>query len=514
MQKITKKIILLIFIGLFFSANNLIAQPVHLSQEQVVKFAQQSFPEYLQLLSIPSDSVVPADIQKTAEFIATAFQKRDFSTKLLENQGKPMVFAEFKKRVPGAKTILFYMHMDSQPVVPAEWSQADPWKPVIKTKNAAGKWVEVSQDRIYAQNLDPDLRFFGRSTSDDKGPIMMFLAAFDALNAQGALPAINVKVIIDSEEEKGSPSIKAVVSAHQQLLKSDGIVIFDGPRHASERPTLIFGNRGNTRTTLIVYGPKAPLHSGHYGNYVPNPAMRLAQLLASMKDDNGKVLVAGYYDKISLTPEERAVLLETGDDESAIRKRVGIAKAETVGATYQEALQYPSLNIRGMAAASIGAKASNVIPYTATAELDLRTTPETPPIYLFERITEHIKKQGYHLLAAEPTDEERATYDKLATYKMGTGGKAVRTPMNDPLGIWAFTAMKNAPQNNGKNPVRIRMMGGSVPTDSLVEGLSAPFVIMPLVNGDNNQHSFDENLRMGHYLEGIQSIVELVKTPS
>ena len=119
MQKITKKIILLIFIGLFFSANNLIAQPVNLSQEQVVKFAQQSFPEYLQLLSIPSDSVVPADIQKTAEFIATAFQKRDFSTKLLENQGKPMVFAEFKKRVPGAKTILFYMHMDSQPVVPA-----------------------------------------------------------------------------------------------------------------------------------------------------------------------------------------------------------------------------------------------------------------------------------------------------------------------------------------------------------------------------------------------------------
>ena len=499
--------------GLFVSTNSLFAQPAKLSQEQVVKFAQQSFPEYLQLLNIPSDATVPADIQKTAEFIATSFQKRGFSTKLLENQGKPMVYAEFKKTVPGAKTILFYMHMDSQPIVPSEWAQADPWKPVIKSKNAAGKWEEGPQDRIFAQNLDPELRFFGRSTSDDKGPIMMFMAAFDAMNSLGIQPSINVKVIIDSEEEKGSPSIRAVVNANKELLKSDGIIIFDGPTHASNRPTLIFGNRGNTRTTLTVYGPKAPLHSGHYGNYVPNPAMRLAQLLSSMKDENGRVLVADYYANISLTPEEKAILLETGDDEAAIKARVGIAKAEMVGANYQEALQYPSLNIRGMASASIGAKASNVVPHNATAELDLRTTPETPPAYLFGKVTEHIKKQGYHLTPGEPTDDERAKYDKLATYKMGTGGKAVRTPMNDPLGIWAYTAMKNAPQNVGKTPVRIRMMGGSVPTDSLVEGLAVPFVIMPLVNGDNNQHSVDENLRMGHYLDGIQTVVELVKTP-
>ena len=503
----------LALVGSFVFANTLFAQSAKLSQEQVVKFAQQSFPEYLQLLSIPSDSIVPADIQKTAEFIATGFQKRGFSTKLLENQGKPMVYAEFKKAVPGAKTILFYMHMDSQPVVPSEWSQADPWKPVIKSKNAAGKWEEVPQDRIFAQNLDPELRFFGRSTSDDKGPIMMFMAAFDAMNSLGIQPGINVKVIIDSEEEKGSPSIRAVVNANKELLKSDGIIIFDGPSHASNRPTLIFGNRGNTRTTLTVYGPKAPLHSGHYGNYVPNPAMRLAQLLASMKDENGRVLVADYYANISLTPEEKAILLETGDDEAAIKSRVGIAKAETVGASYQEALQYPSLNIRGMASASIGAKASNVVPHNATAELDLRTTPETPPTYLFGKVTEHIKKQGYHLTPGEPSDDERAKYDKLATYRMGSGGKAVRTPMNDPLGVWAYTAMKNSPQNTGKTPVRIRMMGGSVPTDSLVEGLAVPFVIMPLVNGDNNQHSFDENLRMGHYLDGIQTVVELVKAP-
>lgn len=503
----------LLFILLISSSRLAFAQSASISQEQIVQFAQKSFPEYLELLSIPSDAAVPADIQKTATYISSAFQKRGFSTKLLENQGKPMLFAEYKKSIPGAKTILFYMHMDSQPVVGAEWAQSNPWKPVIKSKNASGKWIEVPTETIYAKNLDPELRFFGRSSSDDKGPIMMFLAAFDAMNSAGIQPAINVKVIIDSEEEKGSPSIRKVVNDHKELLKSDGIVIFDGPRHASNRPTLIFGNRGNTRTTLTVYGPKAPLHSGHYGNYVPNPAMRLAQLLSSMKDESGKVLVEGYYGNISLSPEEKAILAETGDDEEAIKKRVGIAKVETVGASYQEALQYPSLNVRGISAASIGAKASNVIPYVAIAELDLRTTPETPPNYLYERVAEHIRKQGYHLVSGEPTDEERSKYDKLATYQLGAGGKAVRTPMNDSLGVWAYQALKNVPQNSDKTPVRIRMMGGSVPTDKLVEGLAVPFVIMPLVNGDNNQHSFDENLRMGHYLEGMQTVIELVSTP-
>jgi len=491
------------------------AQPNNtLTSEQIVRAAQANFPEYLQLLSFPSDAVAPADIQKTAEFVVASFNKRGFTAKLLENQGKPMVYAEYNTHISGAKTILFYMHMDSQPVVASEWAQADPWKPVVKIKDSQGKWIETSQDKLFAQSLDPDLRVFGRSSSDDKGPIMMFATAFDLINTHPIKPLINVKVIIDSEEEKGSPSIKGVVSANQQLLKSDGIVIFDGPRHASNRPTLIFGNRGNTRTTLTVYGPRAPLHSGHYGNYVPNPAMRLAKLLSSMKDDEGNVLVAGYYDNISLSPQEKVILAQTGDDEAAIKKRVGIARAESVGSTYQESLQYPSLNIRGMAAASIGAKASNIIPSYATAELDLRTTPEAPPKYLFDLITDHIKKQGYHLVSGEPTDQDRAKYPKLASYTMGTGGKAVRTPMDSPLGVWAYTALKNAPQNIDQTPVRIRMMGGSVPTDSLVEGLGVPFVIVPLVNGDNNQHSFDENMRIGHYLQGIQTIIELVKTPN
>ncbi len=381
----------------------------------------------------------------------------------------------------------------------------------MKKRNASGSWEIVNTDLLFAEKLDLDLRVFARAASDDKGPIMMFLAAFDGLKEARLDPVVNVKVLLDSEEEKGSPSIPAVVTASRELLAADAIVIHDGPRHASERPTLIFGNRGASRVTLVVYGPKQPLHSGHYGNYVPNPAIRLARLIASMKDDQGRVTIPGYYDRVKLSDAEKKILADTGDDEAAIRRRAGIRTAETVGATYQEALQYPSLNVRGMAAASVGDKASNIIPHLAIAELDLRTVPETPPEYLFGLVQKHVEQQGYHLVKGEPTDADRAAHDKLASLTMGSAGRASRTPLESPLGKWAYDSLLKT--SAGANPVRIRMMGGSVPTDSLVEILGAPFVIVPLVNGDNNQHTFDENMRIGHYVEGIRTAIGLLRTP-
>jgi acetylornithine deacetylase/succinyl-diaminopimelate desuccinylase-like protein len=163
-----------------------------------------------------------------------------------------------------------------------------------------------------------------------------------------------------------------------------------------------------------------------------------------------------------------------------------------------------------MAAASVGDKASNIIPNQAIADLDLRTTPETPPDYLFDLLQAHVRAQGYHLVPGPPTDEDRAAYDKLATLRMGSVSRAVRTPLESPLGAWAYASLKQTSQRG--EPVRIRMMGGSVPTDSLVEVLGAPFVIIPLVNGDNNQHTFDENMRIGHYLEGIRALTGLLRS--
>ena len=497
---------------LFFLAIPAIAlAQAPMSQQAAQKLAQGTFRDYLELLSLPNDAINPPDIQHNVDFLERAFRKRGFTTRQLENKGKPMFYAEWPKQAPGAKTVLYYMHLDGQPVVDREWSQPSPWKPVVKQRNSAGAWEIVSSDALFASALDPELRVFARSASDDKAPIMMFLAAFDGLKEMGVDPAINVKVLLDSEEEKGSPSIRAAVQANKDLLKCDALIIQDGPRHQSERPTLVFGNRGAAHVVLVVYGPKQPLHSGHFGNYVPNPAMRLARLIASMKDDHGRVTVPGYYDRIRLSAAEKKILAETGDDEVAIRRRTGIKVAELVGVNLQEALQFPSLNVRGMAAASVGDKASNIIPHQATADFDLRTTPETPPEYLFGLLEKHVQAQGYHLVKGPPTDEERAGFDKLATLRMDSGSRAVRTPLESPLGKWVYTSLQQTSQSG--QPVRIRMMGGSVPTDSLVEVLGAPFIIVPLVNGDNNQHTFDENMRIGHYIDGIRAIAGMLRSP-
>jgi acetylornithine deacetylase/succinyl-diaminopimelate desuccinylase-like protein len=482
-----------------------------ISQQNAERLAQASFREYFELLSLPNDAINPPDIQSNVDFLDRAFRKRGFSTQRLENAGKPMLYAEWPKHAPGAKTILYYMHVDGQPVVDREWSQASPWKPVVKQRGSSGAWAIVNSNLLFALTLDPELRVFARSASDDKAPIMMFLAAFDGLSEMKADPATNVKVLIDSEEEKGSPSLRAVVEANKALLTCDALIIFDGPRHQSERPTLVFGNRGVAHVTLVVYGPKQPLHSGHFGNYVPNPAVRLARLIASMKDDQGRVTVRGYYDRIKLSAAEKKILAETNDDEAAIRRRTGIKAAERVGKNLQEALQFPSLNVRGMAAASVGDKASNIVPHQAIADLDLRTTPETPPEYLFGLVQKHIQAQGYHLVQGPPSDEERAAYDKLATLTMDSASRAVRTPIDSPLGTWVYASLQRTSQSGP--PVRIRMSGGSVPTDSLVEVLGAPFVIVPLVNGDNNQHTFDENMRVGHYIDGIRAIAGMLRSP-
>lgn len=479
------------------------------TETQILQAAQASFAEYFQLLALPNDAVVAADIQKNTDFLQQAFNRRGFKTEQLANDGKPLLYAEYRSPVPGAKTLLFYMHLDGQPVLPEQWSQPSPWQAVVKKRNAQGQWQAVDSALLQHQPLDPELRVFARASADDKGPIMMLLAAFDALKAAGQAPAFHVKVLLDSEEEKGSPTIKAIATANAKLLKADGLLILDGPQHASNKPTLVFGNRGATSLTLTVYGPKAPLHSGHYGNYVPNPAQRLATLLASMKDDSGRVTVAGYYDTVKLSASEREALATVPDDAAALLKRTGIAQPDAVGNNYQEALQYPSLNIRGMQAAAVGDKAANIIPHQAVAELDLRTTPEADSAYLTALLQQHIKAQGWYLAQGEPTEAERAKHDKIASLTPGAGGDAARTPMDSQLGNWVYAVL----QQDNEKVVRIRMMGGSLPTEQLVSALQMPFVILPLVNADNNQHSFDENLRIGHYVDGTQTLVRLLRTP-
>ncbi|HEX7615966.1 MAG TPA: M20/M25/M40 family metallo-hydrolase [Thermoanaerobaculia bacterium] len=487
------------------------ALPPGIDDAAITAAAVASFPEYLELLALPNDSIKPADVQKNATWLEAAFGRRGFVTRELENKGRPLVFAEYGKAQPPQKTVLFYIHFDGQPVVPSQWAQKDPWTPVVKRRGPDGKWAEVDRAELTKAPLDPDLRVFGRSSSDDKGPIVMFLAVFDVLRAKKIDPAVHVKVLLDSEEEANSPGIAGVVASNAALLSADAVVLLDGPVHASGRPTVAFGNRGVVTVTLTVYGPRAPLHSGHFGNWVPNPAMRLASLLATMKDEDGRVTVPGYYDRTHLTDAERKVLAEVPDDEAALKARSGIAQQEKVGATYQEALQYPSLNVRGLASASVGDKAANVVPRDAVAELDLRTTVESGPEFLLDLLKKHVEAQGWHLVGKDPTDEERGRFPKLARFDAHLPEEAARQPFDSPVGRWASSAIAGAWPLAPL--VRIRMMGGTLPTHSIVGPLKAPFVQVPVVNPDNNQHAYDENLRIGHYLSGMRTMAALLTAP-
>jgi acetylornithine deacetylase/succinyl-diaminopimelate desuccinylase-like protein len=475
--------------------------------------AQAALPEYLELLAIPNVASEPADIRRNAAFLRAALERRGFTAKLLDNPAqRPLVFGELRSADPGAKTVLYYIHFDGQPVVPGEWQQADPFVPVVKERAGDG-WREVPRERLQQVPLDPELRVFARAASDDKAPIVMLLAALDLMRAQGRAPAHHVKLILDSEEEMSSPSLAGVAAANRALLAADALVILDGPAHPSGRPTVVLGNRGIAQATLTVYGAKAPLHSGHYGNWSPNPAFRLAQLLATMKDDDGRVVIAGYYDGVALGDADRRALAQVPDDEAALRKRLGIAQPEAVGATYQESLQYPSLNIRGLGSMAIGEKAANVVPDVAVAELDLRTTPETDGARLQDLVQAHVEKQGYHVTAGPPTDAERALHPRIASFVRGPVQRSVRTPLDSPLATWAAGALSAPYVSAGAEPVRIRMMGGTLPTDVLVDALALPFVMVCTVNADNNQHARDENLRMGHFVGGVRAVHALLSTP-
>jgi acetylornithine deacetylase/succinyl-diaminopimelate desuccinylase-like protein len=503
---------LALLVALFVSAHGATAGSV---STDVARQAQQNLPEFLDLLAIPNVADRPADIQRNAAFLEQAFAKRGFKVRRLDNPaGRPAVLAELSGAGAQARTVLLYAHFDGQPVIPEDWAQQDPFRPVIKKRDAQGKWQEVGRQALQASPLDPELRVFARSASDDKAPIMMLLTAVDVLRAQKKAPAINIKVLLDPEEEMSSPSLAGMIERDRAAFAADAMVILDGPQHDSGRATLVFGNRGITQATLTVFGPRAPLHSGHFGNYAPNPAMRLARLLASMKDDNGRVLVKGYYDGVALSSAERASLAAVGDDEAALRKRIGIARAEKVGDNYQEALQYPSLNVRGMASAGVGAKAANIVPSEAVAEIDIRTTPATDGRKLFDLLKRHVEQQGYRIVDQSPSDAERMANDKLAMFKLGSVQAAARTPMDAAVGQWALAALKapTAP-NPALEPVRIRMMGGTVPTDVLADALKMPFVLIPTVNGDNNQHARDENLRLGHLLSGTEIVYSLLMTP-
>ena len=459
-------------------------------------------------LRIPNNALIADHVTNTLNWTTAAFEKRGFAVKQLPTDGPPLLLAERNVKKPKA-TILFYLHLDGQPVDSSKWNQESPYIPVIK-KLEDGQWQPVSEAELI-DGYEDDWRIFARSSSDDTGPAVMFLNAVDLIDTHKIKPNYNIKMIMDLEEEMGSPNLPGAVTKYAEELKADQLVIFDGPRHISNQPTLSFGARGIATVSLTVFGPRVPQHSGHYGNYAPNPALRLSQLLASMKDEDGRVVIEGYNDGIKLTEDDLQEMKLVPDDESDIRRKIGIGATDKVGSNYQESLQFPSLNIRGLSSGWVGAASRTIVPATATAEIDIRLVPESDGPRLIELVREHIVGQGYLIIeGATPTDEEREMYGKIISFSSTYSYPAFRTPINSTLGNWLTTAMHTTFE---KDPIKIRIMGGSIPISPFVATLGTPAVVVPVVNPDNNQHSPNENLRIGNFREGIMAFTAILGTP-
>lgn len=472
---------------------------------------------YRELLTYPNDAHDPAAIFRLVGHLEERFRERRFITRRLETPGSPLLLAT--REAPGAtRTVLVYLQADGQPVDPSRWEQASPWTPVVKERSADGRWQELPWARLEAALPSGtagapawlDWRIFARSASDSKGPVAQFLSAVTLLDEAGITPAFHLKVIVDTQEEQGSPHLPAAVLAHRDQLAADMLVIFDGPPHASGRPTLTFGARGIATATLTTYGPVAPQHSGHYGNFLPNPAIELSRILASLKDPEGRVVIPGWYDGVVLDAETRRILAAVPDDEATILAAMGVARHERVGASLQEALQYPSLNVRGMRSAWVGSEVRTIIPDEAVAELDIRLVAESDAQRLVGLLRSHITGLGYHLLDRAPTPAERAAHPRLATLTYHRSYGAFRTAFDSEPGRWLTGAFVHL---FGTDPIRIRTSGGSIPISPFVETLGIPAVTVPTVNPDNNQHSPNENLRVGDFVQGIRIILAVLQQP-
>lgn len=458
-------------------------------------------------VSIPN---LPSNVEKmyeNVEWVKERYQKVGFQLKVLESSTLPVLFAE---RIidPKLKTILFYFHIDGQPVNPAKWNQKDPFRPELKEQKEDGHWRAIAWSSLKS-NINDDWRIFARAAADDKAPVVMFLSALELLKEQGQNPKVNVKIIFDLEEEYGSNGFLSTLTKYKSHYESDYMIIMDGPAHNSNQPTLTFGCRGIATCSITTFGSKLPQHSGHYGNYVPNPVFRLSNLLSTMKDDTGRVLINDYYKGIKLDAETLAILKSVPDDTKKINNGLLIKQQENVGKNYQEALQYPSLNIRQIETSWKGEKLKTIIPEFATASIDVRLVVETDGAKQIEKIKKHIQDQGYMLLDRDPTDEERLIYPKIAKFIGNSGVNAFRTELNSPFGKQLNASLTKA---FGKSPVLIRTMGGTVPIIPAINELKIPAIIVPMVNMDNNQHNPNENIRIGNIRQGIKICLAILNT--
>src|SRR5580698_6743178 len=450
--------------ALLFLPSILAAQtPAEAAQQYTTAHRPKLTQEFGEFLTIPNVAADPANLQRNAGLLVAELKKRSFESRLLSIAGAPpVVYGQIT--VPGAQhTIVFYAHYDGQPVTPSEWEGGSAFTPVIR-------------------EVDGVQRVYARSAGDDKAAIFAQLTALDALQAAKIPLRANIRFVWEGEEEAGSPHLEQILTANSALVHGDVFLICDGPVDQSGAQTVVFGARGDTHLAITVYGPHHGLHSGHYGNWAPNPALMLAQLLAGMKDENGHVLIAHF------SPTEKAALARAPVNDQMLMRAFWLGHTENAPAHLLSLINQPSLNINGLSSGATGAHAANVIPPTATADLDLRLVVGVDWRVQQQRVVDYVRSRGYFIVATEPTQPILTSHPRVAMIVRDRAThNAVRTPMDLPIAELVSAAVQSAATENarGRSGAQSRVvllptMGGSVPLGAMERSAHTRTITVPI----------------------------------
>ncbi|MBL6904220.1 MAG: M20/M25/M40 family metallo-hydrolase [Pseudomonadales bacterium] len=459
---------------------------------------KQILQDFVELLSLPNDSINLADMAVNAEHIENLLQQRGFETLRLEAGRAPYVFGELLS--PGAtETLLLYAHFDGQPTQIENWVYP-PFTPTLLDAPLSSGGTPIDMNGVSGR-FDPEWRLYARSAGDDKMPVIALIHVLDAMRQNGIPLSVNLKVLFDGEEERGSPSLGAIIDANPGLFEADLMLFSDGPMHQSRRAQLVFGVRGGRTLDMTTYGAVRPLHSGHYGNWAPNPIMRMAYLLTSMRDESGRILIDGYYDNVAtLSEREREAIDTMPNIEAMLQDELMVNMPEGAGMRIEELVTLPAFNARGFIAGGVGNQGRNIILSTATASINLRLVPNQDPERIREIIEAHVSAEGFYIVHEDPTPEQLREHEKVIKMDWrGGGSPGLRTSMDGEMAQRLIAVMREITPDLLLTPT----MGGGLPLNSFDDRIDMPIVILPLANHDNNQHSENENLRLQNFWDAM-----------
>ncbi|MGI8964324.1 MAG: M20/M25/M40 family metallo-hydrolase [Thermomicrobiales bacterium] len=430
----------------------------------------ETLADLMRLVAQPSISAQNIGVRECAALEMELLRKAGLEPRLLETSGHPMVYAEWLN-APGKPTVLFYGHYDVQPPDPLELWDSPPFAPEIR-----------------------DGRIYGRGVADNKAQHLSHIAAIRAwLTAIGSLP-VNVKIILECEEEVGSPHLAEAVATWKDLLTADLVYTSDGPVTDDRYPELSFGCRGVLHIELRSTGPNRDLHSGHWGGVAPNPIWTLVRALNTMLDDTNRILIEGFYDNVNEpTPGARAAMNALPFDIGEAIGRIGLSKmTPPTDLPYADRIMaQPTLNIAGFNGGYGGPGSKTIIPGKATVEIEIRMVPDQHPDEIWEKVSAHIANH------APDVEISRQNGGMIPSH----------TPIEHPLADVVRDAIE---VGFGKRPIDIPLTGGSLPDAVWTKTLGLPSFLVSYGDPPQANHSPNESYAVTRFGQGIHTSAALL----